>query len=74
MKKYCLVRYHHDSKWYFIGKLIRKHDGKYDYWEGSSLTPNIGNCTWNNYLDAIFMKLGCLFATGRLYKISVVQE
>jgi hypothetical protein len=73
MKKYCLTTNHHNSKWYFTGKLIRQHDGKFDYWEGSSLTPQMNTCTWDNYLEALLMKLECLFMAGRLYKISLVD-
>ena len=61
MKKYCLTTNHHNSKWYFTGKLIRRHDGKFDYWEGSSLTPQMNTCTWDNYLEALLIKLECLF-------------
>jgi hypothetical protein len=38
MEKYCLSRKHSDLKWYFTGKLIRKFDGKYDYWEGYEIS------------------------------------
>lgn len=74
MKKYCLVRHHNNSNWYFSGKVIRNYDGKYDYWEGSTLTPQMNTCTWDNYFDALLMKLECLFTKGRLYAISFVRE
>ena len=74
MKKYCLSREHDNKKWYFTGKLIRTYDGKYDYWEGSSLTPKMATNTWGNYFDALKMKLECLFAIGRLYQISLTER
>jgi hypothetical protein len=74
MKKYCLTSEHNNSKWYFTGKIIRRYDEKFDYWEGSSLTPQMNTCTYDNYFDALLMKLECLFATGRLYTISLVSE
>jgi hypothetical protein len=74
MEKYCLSRKHSNLKWYFTGKLIRRFDGKYDYWEGSSLTPKMATNTWDNYFDALKMKLECLFVEGRLYEISLSEN
>jgi hypothetical protein len=74
MEKYCLSREHNNSKWYFTGKLIRRHDGKYDYWEGTNLTPNMATNTWDNYFDALNMKLECLFVKGRLYEILLSED
>jgi hypothetical protein len=59
---------------YFTGKLIRRHDGKYDYWEGNSLTPKMATNTWDNYSDALKMKLECLLVEGRLYEISLSED
>lgn len=73
MEKYCLSRKHNNLKLYFSGKLIRSYDGKYDYWESNSLTKKMGTNTWNNYFDALLMKLECLFATGKLYEISLSE-
>lgn len=72
MKKYCLIRTENNEKSYFKGKLIRRHDNKFDYWEGNSLTNQMNVCTWNSYFDALKMKLECLFIAKRLYKISLV--
>lgn len=72
MKKYCLIRTENNLKSYFKGKLIRKHDNKFDYWEGNSLNNQMNICTYNSYLSALKMKLECLFITGRLYTISLV--
>lgn len=74
MEKYCLSRQHSDLKLYFKGKLIRTHDGKYDYWEGTNLTNTMARNTWDNYFDALKMKLECLFVEGKLYEISLSED
>lgn len=72
MKKYCLIRTENNLKSYFKGKLIRSYDNKFDYWEGNSLNNQMNNCTYNSYLEALKMKIECLFVAKKLYKICLV--
>jgi hypothetical protein len=51
--------------------LSRKHSNLKWYF---SLTPKMATNTWDNYFDALKMKLECLFVEGRLYEISLSEN
>lgn len=53
---------------YFIGKNT-DHNGKVGYWEGTGMQVKFGKCVFDNYLDALLMKIECLLIKGRLYQI-----
>ena len=53
---------------YFTGK-VKDYNNNVDYWEGSSMSIKMGKCVFDNYFDALIMKIDCLINKGRLYTV-----